>query len=168
MAKLFILVGLALIGYGGFVAWPLIYATTHYTEVRGRIIEVFSERLTDDLVRVTIAYDFPVPSRQGRIMAIGHAQWDSAMKRVDSIDIPALELPHCEHELIHQAPLRRVFFAVNDPIGTAFMLTDLDARGALGKDQGLMLIMAGLVMWCAGFLVRRRRDPMTGAGALKG
>src|SRR5450432_190125 len=83
VSKLFILVGLVLISYGGFVAWPLIYATTHYTEVRGRIIEVFSERLPDDQVRVTIAYDFPVPSRQGRIIAIGHAQWDSSMKRVD-------------------------------------------------------------------------------------
>jgi hypothetical protein len=156
VSKLFILVGLVLISYGGFVAWPLIYATTHYTEVRGRIIEVFSERLPDDQVRVTIAYDFPVPSRQGRIIAIGHAQWDSSMKRVDGITIPAIQLARCEHELIHQAPMRRVFFAVNDPIGTAFMLTDLDAKGTLGKDQGLMLIIAGLVMWCAGFLVRRR------------
>jgi hypothetical protein len=158
VSKLFILVGLALITYGGFLAWPLIYATTHYTEVRGRIIDVFSERLPDDRARVIIAYDFPVPSHQGRIIAIGHAQWDSAMKRVDSITIPAIQLARIEHELIHQAPMRRVFFAVNDPIGTAFMLTDLDAKGTLGKDQGLMLIVAGLVMWCAGFLVRRRRS----------
>ncbi len=158
MSKLFLLVGLALIIYGGVIAWPLIYATTHYTEVRGRILEVFSERLPEDMARVTIAYDFPVPSRQGRIVAIGHAQWNSAMQRVDSITIPALQLPRYEHELIHLAPGRRVFFAMNDPIGTAFMLTDLDARGALGRDQGLMLIIAGLVMWCVGFLVRRRRS----------
>lgn len=157
MSKLFLLLGLVLIGYGGILAWPLIYASAHFEVARGQILEVFSDPLPNDQVRLSIAYDFPVPSRQKRVTAMGHAQADRSMNRVDAVIIPAAQLAAYEHDLIHVAPFRRVFYSVNDPIGSAFMLTDLGAGTGLGNDQGMLMILAGLVMWCIGFLVRRKR-----------
>ncbi len=157
MSKLLLLIGLGMIGYGGIIAWPLIYASAHYQVVRGRILEVFSEPLPDDQVRLSIAYEFPVPSRQQRVVAIGHAQADRSMHRVESVVIPATRLASIEHTLIHVTPSRRVFYDVNDPIGSAFMLTDLSAVEGIGHDQGLVLIIGGLLLWCIAFLVRHKR-----------
>lgn len=157
MSKLFLVLGLCLICYGGWCAWPLIYASAHFEVVRGQILEVFSDPLPNDLVRLSIAYDFPIPSGQKHVTAMGHAQADRSMHRVDAVIIPATQLPVYEHDLIHVTPFRRVFFAVNDPIGTAFMLTDLGTASRLGNDQGLLVILAGLVLWCISFLARRKR-----------
>ncbi len=156
MARFFVLLGLALVIAGTTVAWPLIYATSHYSMVRGRILEVFSKPLPDQRVQLTIAYDYPVPDRHARVIAIGHDLADQRFRPIPDLVIAAGDLPAYEHALLREAPVRRVFFDVNDPIGTAFMMTDVSVGKGLSAEQGVALALVGLLMWVLGYLVRAR------------
>jgi hypothetical protein len=156
VARVFVILGFALVITGMVVAWPLIFATSHYQMVRGRILEVFTQPLPDQRVRLSVAYDYPIPARHGRVFAIGHAQADQRFQPIPDLVIPASQVPLYERVLLREAPVRRVFLDVNDPVGSAFMITDVSVGRSLSAEQGVALGLLGLLMWCVGYLVRAR------------
>jgi hypothetical protein len=157
VSRFLLLLGLTLVLFGAFVAWPLIYASMHYQVVNGRIMDVYSDRRTDDAVWLCVSYEFPVPSKNGQAIALGHMLADRSLRRSDGILVPAHQEQDVEHNLLHVQPVRRVFYEVNDPIGTAFMLTDQGISHSIGPDQGLVVIVVGLALWWIAYLVRRKK-----------
>jgi hypothetical protein len=145
---------LLLLATGLMLAWPLVSAAIHYRAVRGQVMDVIPLPADGGLVRLAIAYEYPVPGGV-RERALGYTQADDRLQAIaDPLVAPALA-----EQLQRILPGRpvRIYLDVNHPLDTAFMLSPVDAQRPLSPDHGAMLVLLGLGCGILGQLARRRR-----------
>lgn len=153
MARPLILLGAALMAVGLVIAWPLVRAAVSYRPVRGEILDVIATPTDDGRMRVAIAYEYPLPARGER--AIGYRLSD---ERLHPVDDPVLDAAAADALRALAGRPVRVYYDVNQPFDSAFMLTPVSERGGLRAEHGAMLVMAGVVLSLIGQLGRLRRE----------
>jgi len=118
------------------------------------VLDTFPQPLPDGQVRLTVLYEFEVPSKHGRTVALGYSQANHRFQVVADPVVPADQLTAWQCAFTKETPVRRVFFELNDPVGTAFMVSEaVDGQG-FDYRHGMILLVFGLVMWGNGYLAR--------------
>jgi hypothetical protein len=153
MARLLIILSLLITATGTVIAWPLVRAAVAFRPVRGEILDVIATPANDGRVRVAIAYEYPLPSRGER--AIGYTLTD---ERLQPVPDPVMDVAQA-NSLLRALPGRpvRVYYDVNHPLDTAFMLSPVGTGGGLRAEHGALLVLVGLALGILGQLARLRR-----------
>jgi Protein of unknown function (DUF3592) len=153
MARLLIICSLLVTLVGLVIAWPLVRAAVEFHPVRGEILDVITTPADHGQVRVTIAYEYPLPTRGEH--AIGYTLSDERLRTV-----PDPEMDPAQAESLRRAlPGRavRIYYDVNHPIDSAFMLSPVANRGGLRAEHGALMVLVGLAFGILGQLARLRR-----------
>lgn len=154
MIRLLIIASLLLMTTGLAIAWPLVRAAISFKPVRGQIIDVINLPAADDRVRIAIAYEYPLPQRGER--ALGYTLSD---ERLHPIDDPVVDRALAER-LTRKLPGRavRVYYDVNHPLDTAFMLSPVDSGWATGlrAEHGVLMVLVGVAFGILAQLARAR------------
>jgi len=153
MARFLIIFSLIISAVGVVIAWPLVRAAVEFRPVRGEILDVITSPAENGLVRVTIAYEYPLPTKGEH--ALGYTQTD---ERLQPVPDPAMEASQAE-SLRRALPGRavRIYYDVNHPIDSAFMLSPVSAKGGLRAEHGALMVLIGLACGIIGQLARLRR-----------
>jgi hypothetical protein len=153
MARFLIFFSIAISAVGLVIAWPLVRAAVEFRPVRGEILDVITSPGENGLVRVTIAYEYPLPTKGER--AIGYTQTD---ERLQPIPDPTMEASQAE-SLKRALPGRpvRIYYDVNQPIDSAFMLSPVNTKDGLRAEHGALMVLIGLACGILGQLARLRR-----------
>lgn len=153
MARFLIVFSLLLTVVGLVIAWPLVRAAVEFRPVRGDIIDVITSPADKGLVRVTIAYEYPLPTKGER--AIGYTQTD---ERLQPVPDPEMEASQAE-SLMRSLPGRavRIYYDVNQPIDSAFMLSPVINKDGLRAEHGALMVLVGIAFGILGQLARLRR-----------
>lgn len=153
MARPLIIISLILSVTGLVIAWPLVRAALEFRPVRGEILDVITTPADDGHVRVAIAYEYPLPTRGER--AIGYTLTD---ERLQPVPDPVMDAAQA-NALLRALPGRavRVYYDVNHPLDTAFMLSPVNAGGGLRAEHGALMVLVGLALGILGQLARLRR-----------
>lgn len=155
MGRLLTVASLILLTIGVIIGWPFIRASMQYRAVRGQIIDVFTLPVDDQQVKLFIAYEYPLPGPE-RHRALGYAQADGKLQ-----PLPDHHLVRTEDAEAWQRALNghnvRVYYDVNFPIDTAFMISPLQPTHGLRPEHGMLMILFGLTCGILGQLARRRR-----------
>jgi hypothetical protein len=153
----------ALLVTGSLLAWPQLRGWIFLQRTPGRILDVVTTPLGDGKVALAIGYEYLLPRRPGvhaREFQIG---WQIGDPFFHPIPDPVVEAGRSEavvRALLDadqpEPRMRTVFFASNDPVGTAFIL-DETAQDATHRVQiGAILVGIGILL---GFYTwRQRRD----------
>ncbi len=156
MARFIIVVSLFITFIGLVIAWPLVRAAVEFRPVRGDILDVITSPGDDGLVRVTIAYEYPLPTKGER--AIGYTLTDERLQPV-----PDPQMGKNEAESLRQALLDsrrravRIYYDVNHPIDSAFMLSPVTTNDGLRAEHGALMVLIGIAFGILGQLARLRR-----------
>lgn len=153
MARLIIVVSLLVALVGLVIAWPLVRAAVQFRPVRGEVIDVLTVPANDGQVRVIIAYEYPLPTTGER--AIGYTLTD---ERLQPVADPLLDPVQAE-SLRRSLPGRavRVYYDVNHPIDSAFMLSPVASTGGVRAEHGALMVLIGIAFSIVGQLARLRR-----------
>ena len=155
MARLLTVASLILILLGVVIGWPFIRATMQYQAVRGQILDVFTLPIDGQQVKLFIAYEYPLPG-PGKNRALGYAQADGNLQLLpDDHIVPAADADAWQRALYgHNV---RVYYDVNQPIDTAFMISPIRPAHGLRPEHGMLMILFGLACGILSSLARRRR-----------
>ena len=153
MARLLIILSLIIATTGLAIAWPLVRAALEFRPVRGEILDVITTFAEDGRLRVAIAYEYPLPTRGEH--AIGYTLTD---ERLQTVPDPVVDAAQA-NALLRTLPGRkvRVYYDVNHPLDTAFMLSPVSAGGGLRAEHGALMVLVGLALGILGQLARLRR-----------
>lgn len=159
MGRLMAFMSLLLISLGLVIAWPLVRAAVGFHPVRGQIIDVIALPAEGDRVQLAIAYEYPLPTRGER--ALGYALTD---ERLQPVADPVVDAAQAK-TLLRVLPGRavRVYYDVNHPIDSAFMLSPVTTGVSIGfgtglrAEHGALMVMVGLAFGILGQLARKRR-----------
>ena len=154
MARSFLVLGVLLVTVGLWLGWPLIRASTQLTRTRGHVLDVLSTALPDGNVRMAIAYEFPVVVGKSRETVLCYRLADRSFALSDYLDLPAGRAEALSRNLPHQWSW--VFYDVNDPAGSAFMVSDHLEPGRLRAEHGVLLLLSGIACWLLAWVSRRR------------
>lgn len=138
---------------GLVVAWPLVRAAVSFKPVRGEILDVITTPADDGRLRVAIAYEYPLPTRGER--AIGYRLTD---ERLHPVDDPVVDAAYADALRGLTGRRVRVYYDVNQPLDTAFMLSPVSTDGGLRAEHGALMLMAGVALSLIGQLGRLRRE----------
>jgi hypothetical protein len=152
MARLLIILSLIITTTGLVIAWPLVRAALEFRPVRGEVLDVITTRADDGRLRVAIAYEYPLPTRGER--AIGYALTD---ERLQPVPDPVMDVAQA-NALLRTLPGRavRVYYDVNHPLDTAFMLSPVGTGGGVRAEHGALMVLIGLAIGILGQLARLR------------
>ena len=158
-ARLLIVLGFALVVIGGVLVWPLARAMARYQMVWGRVLEVLPMPAEGGKVRFSVIYEYELPAarKAPRVHVLGWTQADRGFRPVDDPLVDPERAADLERSYLHEGRGRRVFFKLNDPEGTAFMVSEAATAGGLNYEQGMAMVLAGLA--CCGLGWLRRRGP---------
>ncbi len=154
-----VLIG-ACTGSGLIIAWPFPAACLRYQHATGSILEVFTTPVDAGHVSVSIAYEYS-PNQDPRCSILGYVQGDGDFRAMSD---PVMSNSEAEafRELLEPPGAARaagrVFYEANDPVGSAFIITD--ARIGLRRlFIGMLLVTLSLVLSLPppGWLGRRRK-----------
>lgn len=153
MARPLIIISLIISMTGLVIAWPLVRAALEFRPVRGEILDVIITPAEDGQQRVAIAFEYPLPTRGER--AIGYTLTD---ERLQPVPDPVMDAAQA-NTLLRSLPGRavRVYYDVNHPLDTAFMLSPVGTGGGLRAEHGAMMVLIGLALGIFGQLARLRR-----------
>ncbi len=155
MTRLLTVICLTLLIVGLVIGWPLLRASVKFRAVYGQILDVIAVPIDDQQVSLAIAYEYPLPG-PGRNRALGYALTDGNLQPllhdhiVRAADAEAWKGALYGHNV-------RVYYDVNDPIDTAFMISPLRTTHGMRPEYGMLMIMFGLACGILGQLTRRRR-----------
>ena len=121
--------------------------------MRGEILDVITSPADDGHVRIAIAYEYPLPTRGER--AIGYRLTD---ERLHPVDHPVVATTEAESLRALAGRRVRVYYDVNQPLDTAFMLNPVSERGGLRAEHGALMLMVGVALSLIGQLGRLRRE----------
>jgi len=154
MARWLIILGLLLTTIGLVIAWPLVRAALEFRAVRGEILDVITIPVDAEHLRLFIAYDYPLPTHGE--YAIGYTLTD---ERLQMLSDPVMTVAHANALQRAMKPGRqvRVYYDVNHPLDSAFMLSPINPTGGLRADHGALMVMLGLALGILGQLARLRR-----------
>ena len=137
---------------GLWLGWPLIKASAQLTRTgQGRVLDVLSTPLPDGRVRVAIAFEFPIPGKPREIV-LSFRQADRSFNLAEYLDLSAERAAALTHTLPGQRMW--VFYDVNDPAGTAFMVHN--EPGRLRAEHGILLLLSGIACWLLSWFTRSR------------
>lgn len=148
-----IIIGVILMTVGLVVGWPLVRAAISYKPVRGEILDVITTPADAGRLRVAIAYEYPLPTRGER--AIGYQLTD---ERLQPVEDPVVAAAHADALRGLSGRAVRVYYDVNQPLDTAFMLNPVSERAGLRAEHGALMLMAGIALSLIGQLGRLRRE----------
>jgi hypothetical protein len=155
MARLLTLASFLLMAVGLVIAWPLVRAAVQFRPVSGHIMEVITLPAEGERIQLAIAYEYPLPQRGER--AIGYALSDGRLQPVGDPVVDASEANALLRALRPGRPVR-IYYDVNHPIDSAFMLSPVSIDGRLRPEHGALLVMIGLAFGILGQLARRAAD----------
>ena len=158
MARFIIVASLLITLIGLVIAWPLVRAAVEFRPVRGAILDVITSPGDAGLVRVTIAYEYPLPTKGER--AIGYTLTDERLQPV-----PDPQMQKSKAESLRLALLERrdrgervrIYYDVNHPIDSAFMLSPVSTNDGLRAEHGALMVLIGIAFGIIGQLARLRR-----------
>ncbi len=153
MARPLIFISLILVTLGMVIAWPLVRAAVEFRPVRGQILDVIALPAEGDRLRLAIAYEYPLPTRGEH--AIGYTLVDDRLQAVADPVVDVAQADALQRALPGRAV--RVYYDVNHPLDTAFMLSPLGATGGLRAEHGALMVFIGLAFGILGQLARTRR-----------
>ena len=137
---------------GGLLAWPQVRGWWLYQRAPARIIDVLPTVLADRSVRLSILYEFELPRLPGQRERHFQMGWQVGDPYFRPMPDPVVEAGRVDQAvrvlLDSDLPDRRwrtVFFAANDPVGTAFILDETAAVPANRLQIGVVLIGIALV-----------------------
>jgi hypothetical protein len=153
MARPLILLSVVLMAAGLVIAWPLVRAAVEFRPVRGEILDVITTPTDDGRLRVAIAYEYPLPTRGER--AIGYTLTD---ERLQPVDDPVVDAAQAQN-LLRALPQRpvRVYYDVNRPLDSVFMLSPVADRTGLRAEHGALMVLIGVALGILGQLARLKR-----------
>lgn len=132
-------------GCGLLAAAPATWALLRHDSTYGLPRDVFVADLGHDLAQVQIVYDFP--TNQGTYL--GYAQGTTWWQQGDAPILPKAEAAQLAEqvrtELDGQRRGYRVFYQVNDPSGTAFIIYHA-GLAALGQKFGIGMVLVSLML----------------------
>ena len=157
-ARLLIVLGFALVVIGGVLVWPLARAMARYQMVWARVLEVLPVPVEGGKVRFSVIYEYELPAagKVPRVHLLGWTQADRGLHPVDDPVVDPERAAALERSYLNERRSRRVFFKLNDPEGTAFMVSEAATAGGLNYEQGMAMVLAGLACCGLGWLRRRR------------
>lgn len=153
MARVFLVLGTILILAGMWIGWPLIHAASHLTRIRGHVLDVLSTPLPDGHVRMAVAYQFTIPGKP-RETVLSYRLADRSFTLAEHLDLPASRAEFLGRTLPGQ--WLWVFYDVNDPAGSAFMMTEGFESAHLRAEHGVLLLLLGIACWSLSWFNRRR------------
>lgn len=153
MTRPLILLGMALMVIGLVIGWPLVRAAVSFRPVRGEILDVIATPAEAGRMRITIAYEYPLPTRGER--AIGYTLTD---ERLHPVADPVVDAAAADALRALAGRPVRVYYDVNQPLDSAFMLNPVGDRGGLRAEHGALMLMAGVALSLIGQLGRLRRE----------
>ena len=140
MARLLIITGLVITLVGLVIAWPLVRAAVGFRPVRGEILDVITTPNGNGLVRVAIAYEYPLPTAGER--AIGYTLTNERLEPVADPEVDVAEAESLRRNLPGRAV--RVYYDVNHPLDSAFMLSPVSANPGLRAEHGALMVLIGV------------------------
>ena len=156
MARFIIVVSLIITLIGLVIAWPLVRAAVEFRPVRGAILDVITSPGDAGLVRVTIAYEYPLPTKGER--AIGYTLTDERLQPVPDPQMESTQAESLRRALIERADRGvRIYYDVNHPIDSAFMLSPVSTNDGLRAEHGALMVLIGIAFGIIGQLARLRR-----------
>lgn len=153
MARTLLVLGVILLAAGLWLGWPLIRAASQLTLTKGRVLDVLTMPLPDGRVRVAIALEFSI-SGKVRETVLCYRQADRSFALAEYLDLPADHAENLGRTLPNQ--WLRVFYDVNDPAGSAFMVSERLEPGRLRAEHGVLLLLMGISCWIMAWFARRR------------
>jgi hypothetical protein len=153
MPRVLIIAGALLMVVGLIIAWPLVRAAVSFRPVRGEILDVITTPADSGRMRVAIAYEYPLPNRGER--AIGYTLTD---ERLHPIDDPVVDASSAESLRALAGRPVRVYYDVNQPLDTAFMLSPVNAANGLRAEHGALMLIVGVALSILGQIGRLRRE----------
>jgi hypothetical protein len=143
---------------GALLAWPQVRGWWLYQRAPARIIDVLPTHLDGGLVRLSILYEYELPRPIGqreRHFQMGWQVGDAYFRPMPDPVVEAGRVDQAVRGLLDaDQPDRRwrtVFFAANDPVGTAFILDETAAVPANRLQIGVVLIgialLFGIYRW---------------------
>jgi hypothetical protein len=158
-ARLLLVLGFALVVVGAVLVWPLARAMVRYQMVWARVLEVLPLPAEGGKVRFSVIYEYDLPGvpRTPRVHVLGWTQADRGFRPVEDPLVDAERAAALERSYLQGGRSRRVFFKLNDPEGTAFMVSEAATAGGLNHEQGIAMVLVGLA--CCGLGWLRRRGP---------
>jgi hypothetical protein len=153
MARFIIVVSFIITLIGLVIAWPLVRAAFEFRPVRGDILDVITTPGDNGLVRVTIAYEFPLPTKGER--ALGYTLTDERLQAVPDPQMTSSQADTLRRNLLGR-PVR-IYYDVNHPIDSAFMLSPVTANDGLRAEHGALMVLIGIAFGIIGQLARLRR-----------
>lgn len=155
MPRLLTVVCLLLLIVGLVIGWPLLRASVKFRAVNGQILDVIAVPIDDQQVSLIIAYEYPLPG-PGRNRALGYALTDKNLQPLQNDHIVRAADTDAWKNALYGHNVR-VYYDVNDPIDTAFMISPLSTTHGMRPEYGMLMIIFGLSCGILGQLARRRR-----------
>jgi hypothetical protein len=153
MRRLLMVLGTLLLGAGLWLGWPLVHASLQLTRTRGHVLDVLQQPLPDGTVRVAVAFEFPLPGRPREII-LCYRQADRSFSLAEDVVVSAAHAALLSRTLPNE--WHWVFYDVNDPAGSAFMVSDRLEPGRLRADHGILMLLAGIACWLLSWFSRSR------------
>lgn len=154
MIRLLTMVSVLFLATGIAIAWPLVRAALEFKPVRGQILDVINLPADGDRVRIAIAYEYPLPQRGER--ALGYTIADERLHPIDDLVVDR----DLAERLTRKLPGRavRVYYDVNHPLDSAFMLSPVDTGWSSGlrAEHGVLLVLIGVACGIFAQLARAR------------
>ena len=137
---------------GMLLAWPQVRGWWLYQRAPARIIDVLPAALADGSVRLSILYEYELqrqPGQRERHFQMGWQVGDAYFRPMPDPVVEAGRVDQLVRGLLDADKpdrlWRTVFFAANDPVGTAFILDETAAVPANRLQIGVVLISIALV-----------------------
>lgn len=153
MVRVLLILGAILLTAGLWLGWPLIHSASQLTLTRGRVLDVLSTPLPDGRVRVAVAFEFTIPGKVREIV-LCYRLADRSFSLSEHLDLPADRAEDLGRNLPGQ--WLRVFYDVNDPAGSAFMVSERLEPGRLRAEHGVLLLLIGIACWLLAWISSRR------------
>jgi len=153
MPRLVVLaVVLAIVITGALFAWPQVRGYWLYQRTTARILDVLPETLPDGRVRLAIAYEYELPRKADaavREVSLGWQIGDAFFRPMPDPVIEEARVDQVIRQLLDADSAARqsriVFFAANDPVGTAFILDETAPTPTNRLQLGAVLIGLGVL-----------------------
>ena len=152
----------ALLVTGGLLAWPQLRGWIFLQRTPARILDVVTTPVGEGKVAIAVAYEYLLPRRPGvraREFQIGWQIGDPFFRPIPDPVIEAGRSEAVVRSLLDadqpEPRMRTVFFAANDPVGTAFILDETALVATHRVQIGAILVGIGILL---GFYTWRRRE----------
>lgn len=153
MARFIIFASLLVSLVGLVIAWPLVRAAVQFRPVRGEILDVIIVPADNGRARVIIAFEYPLPTAGER--AIGYTLTDERLQPVPDPELDMQQAESLRRNLVGRDV--RIYYEVNRPIDSAFMLSPVSTKGGLRAEHGALMVLIGIACSILGQLARVRR-----------